>query len=212
MHLQTLLAALFVGLTCADVLDRQPLSYAPTPEGTYSPPKNASVTTLLDFIKSREDLSTLGAVLEGSAGFVQAFDTSPTWSFTFFAPSNTAFNNTGAYFSTFAATPKGKWWLGNLMQHHYIPNSKLAIKNFNETYTRIQTGTFLFVGTQIVNGKLTLNKVSTVTEGDIQITNGVVHIIDHLLDPSAQIFEADVAKTSQGFIPGSCSNPALPYC
>jgi hypothetical protein len=39
-----------------------------------------------------------------------------------------------------------------------------------------------------------------------------VHIVDHVLDPSAQVFEPDVAKTSQSFIPGSCSNPLLPYC
>jgi hypothetical protein len=41
---------------------------------------------------------------------------------------------------------------------------------------------------------------------------GVVHIIDRILDASAQIFEADLPKISQTFIPGSCSNMALSYC
>jgi hypothetical protein len=104
-------------------------------------------------------------------GFLQAFDTAPTWSYTFFAPSNTAFNNTGEYYSTFVATPKGKWWLGNLIQHHYVPNSQLKTSAFTTSYTRIQTGSFLFIGTQVVNGQLMLNNVSTVTTGNIPVTS-----------------------------------------
>jgi uncharacterized surface protein with fasciclin (FAS1) repeats len=102
---------------------------------------------------------------------LQAFDTAPTWSYTFFAPSNTAFNNTGEYFSTFVATPKGKWWLGNLIQHHYVPNSQLKTSAFTTSYTRIQTGSFLFVGTQVVNGQLMLNNVSTVTSPNLPVTS-----------------------------------------
>lgn len=41
---------------------------------------------------------------------------------------------------------------------------------------------------------------------------GIIHIIDHVLDPSAQIFNVDLPKVSQSFIAGSCSNPDLPYC
>ncbi|KAL6886750.1 FAS1 domain-containing protein [Trichoderma evansii] len=206
------LLSLLESLASADIVDHDPLEYFPSPSGTYIPPRDPSIRTLLDVVKSRDDLSILVEVLNECAGFTEAFDAAPSWSYTFFAPSNTAFKNTGAYYSTFAATPKGKWWLGNLLQHHYVPNSKLMVENFNSTYTRFQTGTFLFVGAQIVDGTLILNRVSSVTEADIPTTNGILHIIDHLLDPSAQIFEVDLAKTSQGFIPGSCSNPALPYC
>jgi uncharacterized surface protein with fasciclin (FAS1) repeats len=105
------------------------------------------------------------------AGFLQAFDTAPTWSYTLFAPSNTAFNNTGEYYSTFIATPKGKWWLGNLIQHHYVPNSQLETSAFTTSYTRIQTGSFLFIGTQVVDGQLVLNNVSTVTSGNLPVTS-----------------------------------------
>ncbi|KAH8807801.1 FAS1 domain-containing protein [Xylogone sp. PMI_703] len=213
MRLSTIFPYLltFTSAYC-DILDRQPLSYVPTPEGAYVPSKNSSIVTLLDFVKSREDLSTLAQVLSECGGFLQAFDTAPQWTYTFLAPSNTAFNNTGTYYSTFAATPKGKWWLGNLIQHHYIPNSALKSSAFNTSYTRIQTGSFLYIGTQVVGGQLMLNNVSTVTSADLPTTSGIVHIIDHILDPSAQIFEPDVIRTSQGFIAGSCSNPLLPYC
>ncbi|KAH6971170.1 FAS1 domain-containing protein [Ilyonectria sp. MPI-CAGE-AT-0026] len=213
--MQFLLAIAVLGLastTTCEVLDRQPLSYAAIPDGTYVAPVSPTTTTLLDFIESRDDLSILSSMAKEAQGFVQALNTSTNWQFTFFAPSNKAFENTGQYFETFTKTAKGKWWLGNLIQHHYVPNSVLKKSAFSTNSTRIQTGTFLYIGTQVVDGVLVLNNASSVTEADLTTTNGVVHIIDHILDPSAQIFQPDVTKTSQKFIPGSCANPALPYC
>lgn len=79
-----------------------------------------------------------------------------------------------------------------------------------------------------MGGELILNNVSTVTSANLPVTSvsfskspkeqllivrqGVVHIIDHILDPSSQLFEPDVTKTNQAFIAGSCSNPELPFC
>lgn len=105
------------------------------------------------------------------AGFVQAFDTNPTWSFTFFAPSNAAFENLGTYYETFAATRKGKWWIGNQLKNHYVPNSQLKSGDFNTSLTRIQSSTFQWISTQVVDGTLTLNEVASVTEADIPITS-----------------------------------------
>ncbi|KAF3055660.1 hypothetical protein GL218_06816 [Daldinia childiae] len=199
-------------LVFAESNDRLPLSYRATPENLYEPPRSSDSISLLEYVNSRSDLSILTRILSESAGFTQAFNTIPTWNFTFFAPSDTAFNHTGEYFNTFAGTPKGKWWLGNLVQHHYIPNSQLRVSSFSTNYTRVQTGTFLYVGAQVVDKKLVLNRAATVTEADIPVTNGLVHIIDRIIDPSAMIFEADIEKTKQSFIAGSCSNPDLPYC
>ncbi|GKT62326.1 hypothetical protein ColTof4_02050 [Colletotrichum tofieldiae] len=209
-----ILSTLALGAVSAvNAADRKPLSYAPKPEGTYVLPRAPNVTTLLDFVKSRSDLTALAKVLDGSAGFLEAFDTPPTWDFTFFAPSDAAFaKHTGQYFNTFAPAPKGKWWLGNLVQHHYVPNSQLPVSVFNGTATRIQTGSYLYVGTQVKDGRLWLNDVAAVTEGDLRVTKGVVHIIDRILDPSAQLFEADRPKAGQKFIAGSCSDTSLPYC
>jgi hypothetical protein len=33
---------------------------------------------------------------------------------------------------------KGKWWLGNTILHHYVPNSELKSTSFNETMQRFQ--------------------------------------------------------------------------
>ncbi|KAF6830660.1 beta-ig-h3 fasciclin [Colletotrichum musicola] len=214
MRFTSILGSLVIGLACAaESLDRRPLSYAPKPEGTYVPPKATGFVTLLDFIKSRSDLTELAKVLNGSAGFIEAFNTTPTWDFTFFAPSDDAFlKHTGQYFNTFTPAPKAKWWLGNLVQHHYVPNTQLNTTVFNETATRIQMGSYLYVGTQVKDGVLWLNDVATITEGNLRVTKGVIHIIDRILDPSAQFFEADRPKAGQKFIPGSCSDTSLPYC
>ncbi|KAI2619459.1 FAS1 domain-containing protein [Hypomontagnella submonticulosa] len=199
-------------LVLAEDSDRLPLPYRPSPEGLYVPPKPLGSVSLLDYITTRSDLSTLAQVLSGSAGFVQAFDTVPTWNFTFFAPSDTAFKQTGQYFNTYVETPKGRWWLGNIVQHHYIPNTQLSISSFSTNFTRFQTGTFLYVGAQVIDGGLVLNRAANVVEANIPVTNGLVHIIDRILDPSTMIFEADIEKMQQSFIAGSCSNPDLPYC
>lgn len=55
-------------LARCEVLDRQPLSFAPVPNDVYIAPNSANVTTLLNFINSREDLSILASVAEQTGG------------------------------------------------------------------------------------------------------------------------------------------------
>ncbi|RSL51455.1 hypothetical protein CEP54_011419 [Fusarium duplospermum] len=186
-----LLSALAASTSLGEIVDRQPLTFAPVPDDTYVVPAS---DTLLGFIQSREDLSILSSTLDQLGGFVQALNTSATWQYTFFAPSNDAFNNTGEYFETFAKTAKGKWWLGNLIQHHYVPNAKLKTTDFSSTAVRLETSTYLYVSAKKSGENLVLNNVATVTEGDLPVTNGIVHIIDRILDPSAQIFESDLPQ------------------
>ncbi|KAB2569032.1 hypothetical protein DBV05_g12290 [Lasiodiplodia theobromae] len=159
---------LFFALVC---FARVPLSYVPEPDGLYSPPKSDDAVTLLDVVRSRSDLSKLAEVIEQPAGFSKAFDTYPSWKFTFFAPSDEAFNNTGAYFETYSKTPKGIWWIGNVINHHYIPNTALTQDDFNSTLSRLQTGSYLYVSAQLLDGTLTLNAVARVIEADIPVTN-----------------------------------------
>ena len=72
----------------------------------YVASSSSNVTTALDFIKSRSDLSILSEKIDELGGFAQAFDTDPDWKFTFFAPNNDAFEKyTGAYFDSFEPTP-----------------------------------------------------------------------------------------------------------
>ncbi|KAL4938377.1 hypothetical protein BDV06DRAFT_201030 [Aspergillus oleicola] len=208
MKSATLLLAILSSLATAFT---DPLSYRSL-EPVYTLPKDDNATSLVDFIASRSDLSQLHEALSQSGGFEEAFDTTPTWKFTFFAPNNEAFEHTGRYFKTFEETPKGKWWLGNTIIHHYVPNSVLKASSFNETNVRFQTGTYLFIGAQKSGDEIVLNSVAKVVESDISVATGIVHIVDRILEPVAQIHEEDLPWLSQTFIAGSCSNPKLPYC
>ncbi|GFF34964.1 uncharacterized protein sll1483 [Aspergillus udagawae] len=157
---------------CGSVLavTQDPLNYRNI-KASYVAPRSSNTTTLLQFIKSRSDLSRLSEALDKVGGFSEAFDTDATWKFTFFAPNNDAFEkNVGRYFTSFESTPKGKWWLGNSILHHYVPNTNLKSSNFNESYQQFQTATYLYVGAEIQDGDLLLNKVATVVEKDIAIT------------------------------------------
>lgn len=59
-----LISTLFSPVFCSS---RQPLSYAAAPQGIYTAPKGDS-KTLLDVIKSRDDLSSLAEALREPAG------------------------------------------------------------------------------------------------------------------------------------------------
>jgi hypothetical protein len=52
----------------ADRSDRQALAYATLPEGIYAPAVNVNVTTLLEFIQSRSDLSILANLISQCGG------------------------------------------------------------------------------------------------------------------------------------------------
>lgn len=61
----------FLWLNCLVLAEdsvRLPLSYRPSPEGLYQPRKPAGSTSLLDYVNSRSDLSTLARILSESAG------------------------------------------------------------------------------------------------------------------------------------------------
>ncbi|KAK6068242.1 hypothetical protein SCUP234_10230 [Seiridium cupressi] len=183
---------IWIGVASSSVVDRQLLSYAPIPAEVYTPSVSSGTLTLLGLVQSRPELSNLASIVEQAEGkltfywtegpesvyrskdglgFAQAFDTPTNWKFTFFAPSNAAFENTGYYFDTFTKTPKGRWWLGNLLQHHYVPNTAMTSQLFNSTALRFQTGSFLYVGARVEQDRVRLNNASTITEADIIVTN-----------------------------------------
>ena len=73
MKLRIFSVIVITALGLCDRIDRQPLTYATIPKGTYVPPKNSTITTLLDFVKSRDDLTTLAGVLAECGGMSGPF-------------------------------------------------------------------------------------------------------------------------------------------
>jgi hypothetical protein len=181
-----LAGVLFLGSLATATTD--PLNYRNI--AGYVASNTSTATTALGLLRSRPELSILTEKIEELGGFAQAFDTDPNWKFTFFAPNNDAFESyTGAYFDTFETAPyvrqesiksevalliqhrKGKWWLGNTILHHYVPNSALTSTGFNATLQRFQVKGAHQISyimwpiciqlTPIVDGYLSLCRVSS---------------------------------------------------
>ena len=74
MKLSNLFAlSLLSALGICDTSNRLPLTYAAIPNGTYVPTKNSSITTLLDLVKSRSDLSILATILAECGGKFESY-------------------------------------------------------------------------------------------------------------------------------------------
>jgi hypothetical protein len=65
------LSFLTIAIIVCDRINRQVLNYAAIPDGLYVIPKNSTTVTLLDLIKSRDDLTALAEVLEKCNGIFQ---------------------------------------------------------------------------------------------------------------------------------------------
>lgn len=87
MFLHVILALGAALVARCEILDRRPLSFATIPDGTYIAPNPSNVTTLLEFIRSREDLSILASVVEEAGGQLPGIvgrqstrdETNPLW-------------------------------------------------------------------------------------------------------------------------------------
>lgn len=68
MRLRNFVWSLWAGIAYSSIIDRQLLDYAPIPTDAYTPSLGPDTVTLLDFIKSRPELSSLKDILEQTAG------------------------------------------------------------------------------------------------------------------------------------------------
>ena len=126
--------------------------------------------------------------------------------FTLFLPKNSAFTSyvstefqSGINLTTFATsspvlTPKQLNELNKIIGYHFVALSKSTsdLNNvFLKTYARYEenptssTASFNALNMFVSNGNgVKINKYSTVTEGNINISNGYIHKIDKVLVPS----------------------------
>jgi uncharacterized surface protein with fasciclin (FAS1) repeats len=98
--------------------------------------------------------------------------------YTVFAPANLVFQNLSSETTTSLFKDKKK--LEHFVAKHIVQGSILARDMKPGTLTTL-AGTEIRVGSD--NGKITVNDVN-VRPGDIQVDNGVIHIVDSVLDIS----------------------------
>lgn len=153
-------------------------------------PKGNTNDTIVDVAIATPELSTLVDAIV-AADLVDAL--SSTGPFTVFAPTNAAFAKLDpATLNTIISTPS---LLTSLLQYH-VANGERSSGDLSNG--PIQT----LLSAQIINvdisgGAVTINGSSTVTQADVEASNGVIHLIDEVLIPE-DFFAQTIVQIAAG--------------
>lgn len=133
--------------------------------------------TLLDRIESNPNLTTFLEVIE-LIGINTTLSNTSTY--TIVAPSNDAFNKLPSETFEHLLYPENKWLLEDIVNYHLISGTiyKKCLLD-NERLKTLQ-GEYLDIHKK--NQSIYFNNAKLITS-DINASNGVLHIIDTLLDP-----------------------------
>ncbi|MBU1287249.1 MAG: fasciclin domain-containing protein [Alphaproteobacteria bacterium] len=147
-------------------------------ETTATPVEPMELPTLVDVLGSSPDFSTLVAAI-GAADLTETL--SGPASYTIFAPTNEAFAAMDPALLEDLMKPENKDKLVTVLSYHVLPgkisSSELAGKS--EAMASLNNKDMLIDGT----GDNLMVNTSTVTMGDIEASNGVIHVIDTVLVP-----------------------------
>jgi uncharacterized surface protein with fasciclin (FAS1) repeats len=135
---------------------------------------------IIDTALSAGTFSTLAAAL-GAAGLIETLKGDGP--FTVFAPTDEAFSKIPAATLSELLQPENKAKLTAILTYHVVSGRVTADEVTNlESATSLQ-GQTLKISTSTKDG-LKINDANVLTP-DVQATNGVIHIIDAVLIPSA---------------------------
>lgn len=141
--------------------------------------QNTNSLDIVQIAQGNKDLSTLVTALE-SAGLVDALKGDGP--FTVFAPTNEAFNKLPAGTLDNLLKPQNKNALANLLYYHVtsgrVSSSELSRLNGKE----INMLSGQPAGIEVRNGSIYIDGAK-VTIADIQAKNGVIHVIDAVMQP-----------------------------
>jgi uncharacterized surface protein with fasciclin (FAS1) repeats len=147
-------------------------------------PASEQPATVVDVAASDESFSTLVTAVD-AAGLAGTL--SGEGPFTVFAPVNDAFTALPAGTVDTLLAPENQAQLTSVLTYHVVP-SKVLSSDLSDgmTVTTVQ-GQPLTVGVQGDTVTLTdaSGNTASVIQADVEAGNGVVHVIDHVLLPSA---------------------------
>ncbi len=158
--------------------------------GSYG---NTADKTIVEVAASNQDFSTLVKAVE-AADLADALGSDS--GFTVFAPTNSAFEKVPSDKLNSLLQPSNQQQLQGLLKYHVVASKISAEKLIaaiekNNGYFRIQTigGESLYATMQ--DGNVTLidgnGEMITVTNPDIEASNGVIHAIDSVLMPKEEM-------------------------
>jgi transforming growth factor-beta-induced protein len=153
-----------------------------------SAPVEESSNTIVDIAAGNPDFSTLVAAVL-AADLVEAL--SGAGPFTVFAPTNEAFAKLPAGTLESLLLPENKQALTDILLYHVVSGSVLAadVVNLSEAETLLGKN----VNIKVDMGNVMINE-ATVVATDIIADNGVIHVIDSVILPPADL--ADIVDTA----------------
>jgi uncharacterized surface protein with fasciclin (FAS1) repeats len=131
--------------------------------------------TVFGIIEKRYRLQTLQEGIRDAA-LEDTLSEKTESGYTIFAPSEAAFENEDL--------PDGQQELEEQLTYHVIP-SKMMAADLEDGQT-IETSNGETITIEVDGDTITINGNAVVSQADLEGTNGVVHIIDGLLDPSSE--------------------------
>lgn len=157
----------------------------------YSTTTDVNITAYLD--KYPEQFSEFRKILDitENASFLSAYGT-----YTLFAPDNDAVNIYLQEKNMTSVDQLDVDELKNLVRFHLLSDT-LRSNTFTDGKLPSLTmfGQYLITGTRNIDGitKVVVNRQANIIQSDIQVGNGIIHVIDHVLQPAkfsvAQLIE-----------------------
>lgn len=141
--------------------------------------QNTNSLDIVQIAQGNKDLSTLVTALE-SAGLVDTLKGDGP--FTVFAPTNEAFNKLPAGTLDNLLKPENKNALANLLTYHVTSGrvSSSELSNLNGKEINMLSGQPANI--EVRNGSVYIDGAKVIV-ADIQAKNGVIHIIDAVMQP-----------------------------
>lgn len=148
----------------------------------------APTQTIAEIVSTNPDFSTLLAAVK-AAGLVETL--SGAGPFTVFAPSNAAFAKIPA--ADLNALINDPEKLKSILLYHVVVGKATAADVIEMTMAKTVNGAA--VNLKVNGGKVMIND-ATVTQADVQATNGVIHVIDTVLMPPTGAMAAAPTSTA----------------
>uniref|UniRef100_A0A8W8L0B9 FAS1 domain-containing protein n=1 Tax=Magallana gigas TaxID=29159 RepID=A0A8W8L0B9_MAGGI len=145
--------------------------------------------SIVDLVAGNSHLSTLLSLVQ-SAGLAGALQGD---GLTVFAPTDAAFNKLDTHvLDNLKSHPQ---LLKEILEYHVVPHTEYSAGLYNREHLRTLDShhDIIRLGVSSTNG-VVLNRKSHVTQADISATNGVVHIIDHVLIPARHHFSSILGR------------------
>ncbi|MBB6610885.1 fasciclin domain-containing protein [Pontibacter sp. Tf4] len=143
--------------------------------------------SLMDLAQQSPNLSTF-VQLMNAAGLADDFEANR--SYTIFAPTNEAFSKLDKAELEMLLLPENKAKLASVLMVHILP-SEVTSANFNETQ-RIDIGDNRYIPVSVSSPgrNITVGGANVVVQ-NVEASNGVIHVIDHVIIPKDDAVEGD---------------------